>query len=145
MVEVQLKPLFEGKSELLQSIIEKYDKELLIRREKKIIIVSSNRNQYVYSELKTTFKRDNITEEIFNNFDNDLLEKIKKFDLVVFDNLQELIADNSNLQFITKIPNSVKVFVYKVHISNSDILERVGSATLPTQLIPNIINLLKYN
>lgn len=142
MFDAQLKPLFEGKSELMQSIIEKYDKELSIRREKKILVIAKTSNQFIFSELKTIFKRDNVNQEIYTDFNDELLDKIKQVDLVILDDVQEI---NTNLMFVKQIPKNIKVFVYKIQLQDSETLERIGSASLPTQVVPNIMNLLKYN
>jgi ribosomal protein L36 len=136
-----LKNAFERKSDTVKKLLNEYDNEQIIKREKKVLVVSESKNTLPFKHIKSNFEKveclvfsDNIRKEI----------ETKDFDLVVFDSIKEIERDD---YIIIKdaLDNNKRVFVYNVKITDTDLMNKVGSSNFLSQLIGNIMNLIKYN
>lgn len=136
-----LQMLLDGKSDIIKQIMSEYDAEQILKKEKKVLVVSKNSGSSVFRRIRNNFA--DVDESLFFIDFKDKIER-KKYDLVVFDGIEEIKSDNYKV-IESMLIEGKKVFVHNVKIDAPELMAKIGSSNLLSQLIGNIMNLLKYN
>jgi len=144
-IELKFDSILNDKKQLLVSIIENHDKEKLLKSEKRIYVISSEKAETKF--LNDFFQKlgfSNVSINPVSEFKP--LEETLHYDILFFfrEEGNEPLSDEITKSYIEKSRTDSICFIFGKHIDLANIKKRSSSATFWSQLYGNLISALKY-
>jgi hypothetical protein len=133
--------IFKEKKNQIDTMIEKQNEELQLKKEKSILIISQNPKEDPF--IERFFK-----EMGFRHYRHESLNHVKnpdKYDLLFFNNEKQAIDHTDLLAIIAKMkPDALCFYFGPDRFDSKEFKDRVNFANSRVQLYGNLINSLRY-